>query len=71
MAMGVELLQVVFSEFGAVEWEWGYQSIGFFDSDGRIWLTGRTKDVILKNNQMIQPFPIEKTLTTTTPFNSK
>lgn len=33
---------------------------GFFDADGRIWLTGRVKDVISVNGINIQPFPLEK-----------
>lgn len=35
---------------------------GFFDEHGRIWLTGRVKDVITFDDHWVQPFMIEKVL---------
>lgn len=33
---------------------------GFFDDAGRLWLTGRVKDIITHAGRWIEPFPIEK-----------
>lgn len=33
---------------------------GYFDEEGRIWLTGRVKDVITVGERWIEPFPLEK-----------
>ncbi|MDX1696495.1 MAG: AMP-binding protein, partial [Ketobacteraceae bacterium] len=35
---------------------------GFFDEQGRIWLTGRVKDVVTANGNRVQPFPLEKAI---------
>jgi len=33
---------------------------GYFDEQGRIWLTGRSKDVVIMGDKRVQPYPIEK-----------
>jgi len=35
---------------------------GYIDEQGRLWLTGRVKDVIAFQNTHLQPYPIEKSL---------
>ena len=35
---------------------------GYFDENGRLWLTGRTKDIVEFNNQSIQPLVLERML---------
>lgn len=35
---------------------------GYQDPQGRLWLTGRTKDVVRVNNHTVQPYPIEQVL---------
>jgi len=35
---------------------------GYIDEQGRLWLTGRIKDVIAFKNASLQPYPIEKAL---------
>lgn len=35
---------------------------GYFDEEGRIWLTGRVKDVLKQGERWIEPFPLEKCL---------
>lgn len=35
---------------------------GYLDEQGRLWLSGRSKDVLNVNGQAIQPYPIERTL---------
>ncbi len=35
---------------------------GYIDEQGRLWLTGRIKDVIAFQNTHLQPYPIEKSL---------
>lgn len=35
---------------------------GYLDSQGRLWLSGRTKDVMHINGHMVQPYPIEQAL---------
>jgi len=33
---------------------------GYFDEQGRIWLTGRSKDVVIMGGKRVQPYPLER-----------
>jgi acyl-CoA synthetase (AMP-forming)/AMP-acid ligase II len=33
---------------------------GYFDEQGRIWLTGRSKDVVIMGDKRVQPYPLER-----------